>query len=178
MNETSASTPNPPEIGKPRSCRRCGRGAFLAALGVAVLLALGASQALGHGPFRMSSCGHMDPAEVGKKIDRVAGWIVEDLGGTPEQEAKLAAIAKAAATDLAPIHDELVAGRKEAVEILTAEKVDRAALEAHRTRQMQLVTTASERLTTAVADAADVLTPGQRAKAAERLAAHMARFGH
>ncbi len=80
----------------------------------------------------------MDPAQVEKKIDRIAGWIVEDLGGTPEQQAKLAAIAKAAAKDLAPVHDELVAGRRQAVEILTAAQVDRAALEAHRARQMQL----------------------------------------
>ena len=64
------------------------------------------------------------------------------------------------------------------MEILTAAQVDRAALEAHRARQMQLLTTVSERLTTAVADAAEVLTPEQRVKAADRLASHMARFGH
>ena len=120
----------------------------------------------------------MEPAQVEKKIDRIAGWVVEDLGGTPEQQARLSAIAKAAAKDLAPVHDELVLGRRQAVEILTAAQVDRAALEAHRARQMQLLTTVSERLTTAVADAADVLTPEQRVKAADRLARHMARFGH
>jgi Spy/CpxP family protein refolding chaperone len=120
----------------------------------------------------------MDPAQVEKKIDRIAGWIAEDLGGSPEQQAKLSAIAKAAAKDLAPVHDELVAGRREAVEILTAPQIDRVALEAHRARQMQLLTTASERFTAAVADAADVLTPEQRVKAADRLASHMARHGH
>ena len=135
-------------------------------------------EALGFGPFRHGSCGSMEPAQVEKKIDRIAGWIVEDLGGTAEQQARLAAIAKAAAKDLAPVHDELTAGRRQAVEILTAPQVDRAALEAHRARQMQLVTTASERLTVAVADAAEVLTPEQRVKAADRLAGHMARFGH
>jgi Spy/CpxP family protein refolding chaperone len=176
MSETTPNAPNPP-ASAPAKCRRRGRGAFFATLGVAALLALGASQALGHGPFRMRSCGHLDAAQVEKKIDRISGWIVEDLDGTPEQQAKLAAIAKAAAKDLAPVHDELVAGRRQAVELLTAEKVDRAALEAHRARQMQLVTTASERLAAAVADAADVLTPAQRATAAAKLEELHARFG-
>jgi Spy/CpxP family protein refolding chaperone len=179
MSETNPTLPTPtPSTNAPANCRRRGRGAFFALLGIAALLAFGAFEALGHGPFGMRACGQLDPARVEKKIDRVAGWIVEDLDGTPEQQAQLAAIAKAAAKDLAPIHDELVAGRREAVEILTAETVDRAALEAHRARQMQLVTEASGRLTAAVADAADVLTPAQREKAAERLAARMARFGH
>ena len=178
MTEVSAPTPNSPSSDAPKRCRRRGRGAFFALLGVGVVLAVGASQAMGHGPFRRGACGSMDPAQVEKKIDRIAGWIVEDLGGSPEQQAKLAAVAKGAARDLAPIHDGLVAGRTEAVAILTAPEVDRAALEAHRAKQMQLVTAASERLTKAVADAADVLTPEQRVKAAEKLADHMARHGH
>ena len=62
--------------------------------------------------------------------------------------------------------------------ILTAEKVDRTALEAHRARQAQLLNTASERLVVAVADAADVLTPAQRVKAAAKLEQLHGRFGH
>ena len=176
MIDTRTHGSEPSESSRPP--RRRGRGALFAVLGFAALLAFGAFQALAYGPFRRPSCGPMDPAQVEKRIDRIAGWIAEDLGGSPEQQAKLAAIAKAVAKDLAPIHDELVAGRGKAVEILTAKEIDRAALEAHRARQMELVERASERLTTAVADAAEVLTPEQRAKAADRLATHMARHGH
>ena len=179
MNETT--TPNSsPNVGCPKGCRGRGRKALFGAfaVGVVAVQTVGAVQALGPGPVRRGLCGSLDPAQVDKKIDRIAGWIVEDLGGTPEQQAKLTAIAKAAAKDLAPVHDELVAGRRQAVEILTAREIDRAALEAHRARQMQLLTTVSERLTAAVADAAEVLTPEQRVKAANRLASHMARFGH
>ena len=179
MNETATPTPSP-NAGRPKSCKSRGRKALFGAfaVGVVAVLTVGAFQALGHGPFRRGMCGSTDPAQVEKKIDRIAGWIAEDLGGTPEQQAKLAAIAKEAAKDLSPIHDELVAGRGQAVAILTAKEIDRAALEAHRARQMELVERASERLTTAVADAAEVLTPEQRAKAADRLATHMARHGH
>lgn len=178
MNENAAPA-NPP-TDRPKRCRRRGRALFLGALflGAAAVLTTGALQAFGLGPFHGGACGSMDPAQVEKKIDRLAGWIVDDLGGTPEQEAQLAAIAKAAAKDLAPVHDELAAGHRQAVEILTAEKVDRVALEAHRARQMQLVEQASVRLVAAVADAADVLTPAQRVKAAERLASLRARHGH
>jgi Spy/CpxP family protein refolding chaperone len=179
MNETANSTPSS-DAGRPKCCRGRGKRALFGAFAIVVVavLTVGAFQAFGHGPFRRGLCGSMDPAQVDKKIDRIAGWIVEDLGGTPEQQAKLSAIAKAAAKDLAPVHDELVAGRRQAVEILTAREIDRAALEAHRARQMQLLTTVSERLTAAVADAAEVLTSEQRVKAADRLASHMARFGH
>ena len=111
MNETATPTSSP-NAGRPKSCRGRGRTVLFGALflGVAAVLTAGALQAFGFGPFRHGACGSMDPAQVEKKIDRIAGWIVEDLGGTPEQQAKLAAIAKAAAKDLAPIHDELVAG--------------------------------------------------------------------
>ena len=179
MSENTPTSPVAPAT-PPASCRRRGRALFLGALflGAAAVLTTGALQAFGLGPFRGGACSHLDPAQVEKKIDRIAGWIVEDLDGTPEQEAKLAAIAKAAAKDLAPLHDELVAGRKEVVAILTAEKVDRGALEAHRARHVQLMEDASERLVTAVADAADVLTPAQRAKAAAKLESFHSRFGH
>lgn len=176
MNETAtpASSPNG---NRPKSCRGRGRRAF-GLLAVVAVLTVGALQAFGHGPFRRGFCASMDPAQVDKKIDRIAGWVVEDLGGTPEQQARIAAIAKAAAKDLAPVHQELAAGRRRAVEILTAAEIDRAALEAHRLRQVEILTAASERLTKAVADAAEVLTPEQRTKAADKLASHMARLGH
>ena len=179
MNETATPTSSQ-SADRPKSRRRRGRTILFGALflGVAAVLTAGGLQAFGFGPLRHGACGSMEPAQVEKKIDRIAGWVVEDLGGTPEQQAKLSAIARAAAKDLAPVHDELVLGRRQAVEILTSAQVDRAALEAHRARQMQLLTTVSERLTVAVADAADVLTPEQRAKAADKLSRHMARFGH
>lgn len=170
MNENTSTGPSP-ETGRPKSCRGRGRTILFGALflGGAAVLTAGAVQAFGFGRVHGGFCASMDQATIDKKIDRITGWVVEDLDGTPEQQAKLAAIAKAATKDLAPIHDELEAGRAKAVELLTAKTVDRAALQAHRARQMELVEQAAERLTTAVADAADVLTPEQRVKAAGKL---------
>lgn len=179
MNENASTDPT---LDSGRPTRRRGRGRTILFgvlfLGAAAVLTAGAVQAFGFGRVHGGFCGSMDQATIDKKIDRITGWVVEDLGGTPEQQAKIAAIAKAAAKDLAPIHDDLEAGRAKAVEILTAKTIDRAALQAHRARQMELVEQAAERLTTAVADAADVLTPEQRVKAAEKLHDLHARMGH
>ena len=178
MNEIASPAPSP-EPDRPKSRGRGHTVLFVALfLGFAGILAAGAFQALGLAPFHGGGCASIDPALVDKKIDRIAGWIVEDLGGTPEQEAKIAAIAKAAAKDLAPIHDELAAGHRKAAELLTATTVDRAALEAHRVKQMQLLDRATARLASAVADAAEALTPEQRAKAVEKLADHVGRHRH
>lgn len=182
---TNPAPPPPPVASaRPERCRGRGGKTGLAVLGLGLvaLLALGAFTAMGHGPRRLGYHGGfhgpMTPELLEKRIDRIAGWVSDDLDGTPEQEAKLAAIAKSAARDLAPVRAEIASGHHELVAILSAPKVDRAALEAVRARQLALWTGASERLTAAVADAAEVLTPEQRAKAADKIADLHAQHGH
>lgn len=75
------------------------------------------------------------------------------------------------------MRENLHAARREALELLAQERVDPAALEALRAKHLQLADQASRRLTRAIAEAADVLTPAQR----KELAAHFARrrrWGH
>ena len=55
------------------------------------------------------------------------------------------------------------------MELLTAPTIDRAQLEALRVQQSQMRETVSRRMLQAMADAAEVLTPEQRAKVAERM---------
>ena len=168
MKETRTS-------GRPVRCR--GRGKRLAAvgLGLAVLavLSVGALRAFGQGPrWMIHGHGACSPEDAQKHVTRVVGWVVDDVKGTPEQEKRLTEIAQAALTDLAPLHAELKDNRAQAAKILTQETVDRAALEALRAKQVVLMTTASTRLTKAIADAADVLTPSQRVQLAEQLHKH------
>src|SRR5207247_1603810 len=59
--------------------------------------------------------------------------------------------------------------RRQAVELLSQQHVDRAALESLRADQLKLAENASQRLTQALADVADVLTPEQRQQLAERI---------
>jgi periplasmic protein CpxP/Spy len=109
-------------------------------------------------------------------LDRMLKHLYVELDATEAQKAKLEAIAKQAAKDLLPMRDNLRAGRGQAIELLTQERVDPNAIEALRARQLQLADQASRRLTQAIAEAADVLTPAQR----KELAAHVARrrWGH
>jgi Spy/CpxP family protein refolding chaperone len=76
---------------------------------------------------------------------------------------------KGAATDLLPIRTQMRDARKQAVALLSAEHVDRAALEALRAQQLQLAEQGSKRITQALADIADVLTVDQKKQLAARV---------
>jgi protein CpxP len=152
----------------PRSGRRW---LIAAALSVAVGAA-GASFANGgalpghHGP-----AGHMamNPAAMDAHIDKMVAQFAADA--SPDQKARVAAIAKAAMADVRPEHEQFRLAHARAHELLMAPAIDRAALEQLRVVQMQRMDFVSRRIVTAVADAAEQLTPEQRAKLAEHLRA-------
>jgi Spy/CpxP family protein refolding chaperone len=103
-----------------------------------------------------------------RRIERMIGFAARRLDATDEQKKRLTDIATAAARDLLPMRDKMREARKQARQILTAPTIDRAALEALRAAQLAQADAASRRLAQAIADAADVLTPEQRAKLAQR----------
>jgi periplasmic protein CpxP/Spy len=152
------------------------RVAGLAAM-VAGALALGACS---HGPHRgwgdgpMS--GQMDPERAARFTEKMADRIVSAVDGTPEQKQKIQAIAQAAMTDLMPLRDKARDARRQSVDLLKAPSIDRAAIETLRAGQIQLADGASKRLAQAMADTAEVLTPDQRVKLAERMQRRMGRW--
>jgi Spy/CpxP family protein refolding chaperone len=162
-NETAAATL--------RSARRWLGAAALAVAAVAA----GSSFASG-GPGLPGHAGHRthaprDPAAMAAHVDKMIERFAADA--SPDQKARLAAIAKAALADLGPAHAELRQAHARAHALLMAPVVDRAALEQLRAEQMQRIDFISRRVLAAVEDAADVLTPEQRARFAEQLHAHM-----
>ena len=120
-----------------------------------------------HGHGFMS--GKLEPAEVDRRIERMTGHVAREISASDEQRQKLAEIAKSAAKDLTPLRESLQSGRKEARELLTQGSVDRAAIEKLRTDQLATFDALSRRLSTALADAAETLTPEQRTRLADRL---------
>lgn len=114
--------------------------------------------------------GPIDPAQMDERIERFIKHLSVEVDATPEQQQKLEVIAKGAARDLAPLRSEAREMRRKALELFTAPNVDRAAVEQLRAARMQQADAASRRITQALADAAEVLTPEQRKKAAERAA--------
>jgi Spy/CpxP family protein refolding chaperone len=103
-----------------------------------------------------------------QRIERMVKHLAVEVDATPEQTAKLTEIARAAAKDLRPLREKARDARRQGMQLLAAPTVDRAAIERLRAEQIQAADAASKRLTQALADTAEVLTPAQRQKLAER----------
>lgn len=114
--------------------------------------------------------GPMDPAVTAKRIDGMVQWMLADIDTTDDQRARIATVLKAAANDLAPLRTQHLEARRKTMQLLAAPTIDRAQIEAVRVQQLQLADTATRRMTQAIADAAEVLNPDQRAKLAAKLA--------
>jgi Spy/CpxP family protein refolding chaperone len=172
-NVTPTSSPVP---ANPR--RRFFRRAAIATLIAGVATGIGA-KALAHGPHGWHRGGFMgaglDPATLDQHLDRMLKHLYVEIDATEAQKQQLAPIVKAAAGDLLPLRARMHEARRQAVELLSRDVIDRAALEALRADQLRLAEQASQRFVQALADVADVLTPEQR----KQLARHVGRWhGH
>jgi protein CpxP len=148
----------------------------LAALGGLALLSSGAvAQGMGGGMERRR--GPASPEDMARRLDERISRMMRQVGGTPEQKDKLVAIASSAMKDLRPMREQHRAARQKGMSLLAAPQIDRAALEQVRASEMQLADQMSRRTLQSMADAAEVLTPEQRAKLAERMK-HMGHRRH
>ena len=111
----------------------------------------------------------LDPASLDAHLDRVLKHLYVEIDATDAQKQQLGPIVKGAAQDLLPLRARMHEGRRQAVELLSQPTIDRAALEALRADKLKLAESASQRLTQALADVADVLTPAQRRQLAEHI---------
>ena len=163
--------------GKPDRRRKFLKRATIATL-IASIAAAFAFKAYGHeGSCAWRGCGYasgpLDPAAVDQHIDRALKHLYVEIDATEGQKQKLEPIVKQAVKDLLPLRDKAHATRKQAMDLLAADTIDRGAIEALRAEKLQLADQASKRFTQAIADVAEVLTPAQRKQIAER----MERFG-
>jgi Spy/CpxP family protein refolding chaperone len=115
------------------------------------------------GPF----AGPLTPAQIDDRIDRMTKHMAIELDATADQQAKIANIVKATVVDLRAMREKAQAARSQAVTLLTAPTIDRSAIERLRAEQIGLAETATKRIAQALADAAEVLNPEQRRKAAD-----------
>lgn len=120
----------------------------------------------GHGPghgFCPGASG--DPRELeGDGLRDHLARLLRPAQPSEEQLQRITGIAEDALADLCGLHERAAQPREAVAAALSAEPVDRAALEAARSEAVAGLSTASERVLRAVADAAEVLNAGQRAQ--------------
>jgi protein CpxP len=175
MNEQDSKAP---EILPP--ARRGGRRKFFGGLALGGLLGALAAASFnvwsqagpdegGHGRGcwghkRMSA---MTSEERAARADFATQWVLSRVDATPEQKTRIQAIVQDAIKDLSQVREQHMKNRQAFMDALSQPTVDRATLKQIRQSEMQLAESASDRFVTAIADAAEVLTPEQRTKLVE-----------
>lgn len=119
-----------------------------------------------------------DPAEVDKRVEKAVKHFAVEIDASAEQQARLIAIARDAVRDVRPMREQFRDARKQAVDLLAASTVDRAAVEQLRKTQMQRFDAITARVAAAATEAAEVLTPAQRKELAERIERFQDRMDH
>lgn len=150
------------------------RRAALATLIAGVTAGIGITAlAEGGGHWRWQRGGFLgaslDPAMLDERLDRMLKHLYVEIDASDAQKQQLAPIVRGAAQDLLPLRAKMHDARRQAVELLSQESIDRAALETLRAGQLQLAEQASKRFAQALADVAEVLTPDQRKQLAARI---------
>ena len=144
--------------------------AFVA--GAALAVGVGASaRSVGMAGWHHGSMldGTHSAADVNGHVEHMLKHFYVEIDATEAQKQKLDPIVKQAAKDLLPLRAKMHEARKQGTALLSAETVDRAAIESFRVQQLQLADTASKRFSQALTDVAEVLTPAQRKDLAQRL---------
>lgn len=98
--------------------------------------------------------------------------MLTSVDATPDQKAKIKEILGAAMKPMAGAPGKMHEGMAQLHALLTAPTIDRAALERLRAEHVAAIDQMSRTMVQAMADAAEVLTPQQRAKLGAEMAAH------
>jgi Spy/CpxP family protein refolding chaperone len=113
--------------------------------------------------------GRMGVDEMAEHFQVHVKHVLAEVDATPEQQARINAIIDAAAADLKALHGQHAGAFAEMHRVFTAPTIDRGKLEQLRAAHIAALDAASQRCATALADAAEVLTPEQRRRLGEKM---------
>lgn len=111
----------------------------------------------------------MTDEQIEKRVTRMVKHVSIEIEATPEQEQKITALVTAVAKDMRPLRNEFRAAGEEMQKLLTADKVDRAAMESIRAERIAEADRVSKELMNMAADVAEVLNAEQRQILKERI---------
>ena len=133
------------------------------------LAQFGSGHGFGRGRGPRSSFADMSEAEVNKMIARAVAHAAIEVEATDEQRDRITAIATELAGKARPVPQGFRDAGERMRELLLAKDVDAAAIEAVRAERIAEADRVSREVVTALVKVSKVLTPEQRATAAERI---------
>jgi len=104
---------------------------------------------------------------VSARIEFATDWILSRIEASDAQRQQVKAIVQATVEELMPMREQHHQNRQTMLQVLTQPTINRVVLGDVRQAELQLADTASDRIVTALANVAEVLTPEQRSKLAE-----------
>lgn len=113
---------------------------------------------------------HKPPAsaeEAREHIGKLAGHVLDKVDATADQRAKIGKVLDVATPQVFSLHGEAHDLHHEVRDILTADELDRAALEEARKDLVSLVDRGSRVVFGSIADTVEALTPEQRRRLAD-----------
>jgi Spy/CpxP family protein refolding chaperone len=168
--ESSADMPNR-AIGR-GWLRRTALAAALVASGAALPILVASAQGVGMGAGMHGMMhGAMGGGDMAMAMSHVT-QMLDAVGASEDQEAKIGSILRTGLEPMGKMHGDMANTHKALHQILAAPTVDRAALEQLRAAEIARIDGASRAAAGAMADAAEVLRPDQRAKLATLMEEH------
>lgn len=151
----------------PNEARKKGVGlTTIVGIGIAAVIAIGAGAAVaGGGGWAKGGMHGMGMRFAEHRFEKV----MDEIDATDEQQDKIWAIVDKTRADLRPVGREFRDSREEAMAILSAPTIDKAAVETMRASRIAAIDAASKKAVAALVEAAEVLTPEQRAKLAAEM---------
>lgn len=164
---------------QPENSPRAGKRRFLlgSLVGGALVALAGTALVFAHTPGGMHGMHgpHGGPGGIGfdgisEQFRAHVEHVLAEVKATPDQQTRVRGILEAAAADIEALRAQHGSAHAQLHEIFVAPAIDRTRLETVRAGHIQALDAASKRCAAALADAAEVLTPEQRAQLGEKMA--------
>jgi periplasmic protein CpxP/Spy len=145
------------------------RRLVVAAIAASIVAIVGGTLAYAH-----SGAAHHGPGagrNAEDHLEHMQGMLTR-IGASDVQKSQIEGLLKPAFEEMKAAHEAHSAAFAQFHEAITAPSIDRTRIEALRAGQLKALDEASKRMVTAMADAAEVLSPEQRAALAEQIRKH------